>query len=173
MRTSKMLLTAAAVAAVVFLSGPAAATTLTDTFHVNIEIEDSCALSADTAADIDFGPHSHIATFVQASGQVLVNCTDGVPFDLGLDGGQHSSGLNANQPAEGDRHMAHLGVDLIQYDLYQDASRHVFWGNLIGTDTLQGVGTGVTQAYDVYGQVPSTNVPAGIYSDVVTVSLTF
>jgi len=174
MRNSKMLLSVAVVAAVGLLSGPAsAATTLTDTFHVNIAIEDSCFLATDTASDIDFGTHSHAPTIVQGSGQIQVSCTDGTPYDLGLDGGQHSSGANATQPTQGDRHMSHLGTDLIQYDLFQDPAHHLFWGNQIGIDTVQGVGDGAIQTIVVYGTVPSTNAPAGIYSDIVTVSLTF
>jgi spore coat protein U-like protein len=171
MRTSKMLLTAAAVAAVAFLSGPAAATTLTDKFNVSVAIEDSCVLTAATEADLDFGTHSHTSTLVETSGQFLVSCTDGVPFEIGLDGGLHSAG-NVGQPLLGDRHMAN-NANLLQYDLYQDAARHVFWGNTPNTDTVQAIGTGTSQTFEVYGQLPSTNGPAGLYEDVVTVSLVF
>ena len=59
--------------------------------------------------------------------------------------------------------------------MYRNAARTERWGNVPGTDTVPGVGTGEAnpQTVTVYGRVPAQSAPAGTYIDVVTVTLTY
>lgn len=101
-----------------------------------------------------------------------MNCSQGPPYQIGLDGGSNSTGTIAT-PAAGDRRMASGTGAFVPYDLYQDGARSQFWGNTLGTDMLAGTGTAANQAYPVYGRVPSTNFPAGTYTDTVTARVVY
>ncbi len=65
--------------------------------------------------------------------------------------------------------------------LFTDAARTTNWGQTIGTDTVTGTGAGFAVAnavaLNVYGRVPDTvanqSVPAGNYTDTVTVTVTW
>lgn len=62
----------------------------------------------------------------------------------------------------------------IGYTLYQDSSFQTVWGSTAGTNTNDSTGTGAAQSYTVYGKVTSSlNVPAGNYSDTVTIDVTY
>jgi spore coat protein U-like protein len=63
--------------------------------------------------------------------------------------------------------------NFIAYGLYRDAGRQDFWGEVVGTDTLAGTGTASAQSIPVYGRVPSTDAPAGSYSDTVVATITY
>ncbi|MFX5809037.1 spore coat protein U domain-containing protein, partial [Acinetobacter baumannii] len=55
-----------------------------------------------------------------------------------------------------------------------DSARSNNWGSTIGTDTVTGTGSGLTQTLTVYGQIAAAQTPlAGAYSDTVTVTLTY
>jgi spore coat protein U-like protein len=61
----------------------------------------------------------------------------------------------------------------VPYALYRNSARTQNWGSTIGSDTQAGTGNGAVQPLVVYGQVASTNYPAGSYSDVVTATVTW
>jgi outer membrane usher protein len=63
----------------------------------------------------------------------------------------------------------------VPYQLYRQAARGPgdVWGNVVGTNTLAGTGTGANVSYPVYGRVPSANFPADTYVDVVTATVIF
>jgi spore coat protein U-like protein len=152
--------------AVLFLPGPVAAATATSTFQVQITITDSCQINS--ATNIDFGSVGLLAADVDATGTVTVLCTLQVPFTIGLDVG---SGSGATVAA---RKMSSPSNATVTYSLYRDAARLLVWGNTIGTDTLAGTGTGVAVPFTVYGRVPAQTTPAaGIYTDTITVTVTF
>jgi spore coat protein U-like protein len=77
------------------------------------------------------------------------------------------------------------GGAMLSYNLYTDAGRTLVWGDGIGaTQTVTGNLSGVLLAlgacpptpiqHPVYGRIPgSQNVPAGSYSDTITVTVTF
>jgi spore coat protein U-like protein len=63
----------------------------------------------------------------------------------------------------------------LNYGLFSDAAGTVNWGNTVGTDTVEGVGTGGPQVITVYGVLPggqSTAAPGG-YVDTITATITF
>lgn len=152
------------------LSFPVHAQTDTTTFRVLIEIIESCTISDITATDVDFGTYTrNEATDVDAQGTLNVNCPVGTDYTIGLDAGLNP--LSATASA-GNRQMI-SGANLIPYGLYRDAARTLFWGNVIGTDTLAGTGTGATVQIPVYGRTPSTDFPPGSYEDTITATITY
>ncbi len=65
------------------------------------------------------------------------------------------------------------GVDQLTYNLYSDATRLLVWGD--GSGSTSTVGAVITSVnFTVYGRIPgSQNIPAGSYSDTITVTLTY
>ena len=60
----------------------------------------------------------------------------------------------------------------LNYQLYSDSTRSAIWGNTPGSDTVTGVGTGLTQDHTVFGAVPAAqSVPAEEYADTITVRI--
>ena len=134
----------------------------TDNFDVTITILDTCTVDT-TAADLAFGAQFSTATDIEAQSQLAVYCTPGTEFSIALDGG-----TTTNDPSA--RAMTGPGGEL-PYQLYQDAARSVVWGE--GPNAMEDgtTGTGAEETFEVYGLVPSANVPAGDYSDTVTVTV--
>lgn len=99
---------------------------------------------------------------------VVVTCTPGTTYDIGMDNGAHASG--------GVRHMAPtIGSAVVPYALFTNVSRTTSWGNTVGTNTVSGTAGVLPATLTVYGRVPAgfTPVVADAYSDVVTVTVTF
>lgn len=91
----------------------------------------------------------------------------GTPYNVTLNAGQ-----NSGAGGVADRNMTN-GTALLPYQLYRDPGRSEVWGNTVPTDTVTGTGTGAVQTIPVYGRVPSANVPAGSYLDVVTATVVY
>jgi len=70
--------------------------------------------------------------------------------------------------------MASGATNKLNYQLYRDAAHTNIWGETVGTDTLQDVGTGLAKNHFVYGAIPAAQVvPAGAYQDTITVTISF
>ncbi|KAF1708551.1 hypothetical protein CSC70_12970 [Pseudoxanthomonas kalamensis DSM 18571] len=147
------------------VAGSAHAATDTATFQVQIVITESCDISTVAPTDIDFGTHTRsTGAPADATGTITVNCSNGTPYQIGLDNGQNALATQ--------RRMANGGI-FVPYNLYSDNGRTVLWGNTLNTDTVSGTGTAADQAYTVYGRVPSTNYPTGTYLDTVTATVIY
>lgn len=134
-------------------------------FTVSASVPRSCTLLV--GADLDFGPHpGPIAAVYDNSTTLSMQCRGGTPWTLSLDNGKYFD--------SGTRRMRIAGTDsYVRYGLYHDTGRSLPWGQSAG-DTLAGSGTGALDTRTVYGRVPSgQNVPAGIYSDTVTATITY
>ena len=129
-------------------------------FKVSIVIQESCTISA-TA--MDFDSHTRSTSTPVTQGTLTVNCSEGTPYQIGLDAGIHAEGT--------ERRMAN-GSILMPYGLYRDASYTQNWGN-DAANMKDAVGTASNQAHTVYGRVPSTNFPAGTYVDTVTARVVY
>ncbi|AMJ55756.1 MULTISPECIES: spore coat U domain-containing protein [Stenotrophomonas] len=153
-------------------AGAAHAATDTTQFQVKITITESCDVHTVNASDIDFGTHvrSTGATPIDNQGALQLNCSRGTPYQIALD-----PGLNASSPtaAADNRRMTNADGGLVPYGLYRDAARTQFWGRVLGTNTVAGTGTAAQQSIPVYGRVASTDVPAGVYLDTVTATVTY
>lgn len=142
------------------------AATATTTFQVQITIVDECEISS--VNDLDFGSHGVLAANVDASSTFDVQCTLDTPFSIGLDAG---TGAGATVAV---RRMTGPAAATVDYSLYTDASRSVVWGDTPTVDTVDGTGTGSAGTYTVYGRVAPQTTPApGVYSDTITITVTF
>lgn len=78
--------------------------------------------------------------------------------------------------AVADRRMTRGGgTDQVHYQLYQNASYSIAWGDgSAGTSTVTGTGTGSSQLLTVYARVqPQTTPMAGTYTDTVIATITY
>ncbi len=138
------------------------AATATSTIAVSATVLSFCSL---TALPLAFGTYS--TAVVNATTTLAVACTVGTSYNVGLDLGQGSGATVAL------RKMT-LNTSELSYALYSDAARTVPWGNTVGTNTLGGTGTGLTQTITVYGQIPANQIVApGLYTDTVTATITY
>jgi spore coat protein U-like protein len=157
---------------------PAAA--VSGNLTVQMVVGSGCSVGNATAADgvnnfgtIDFGSQaSPVINYIDAQsagsagGNIQLICSDGTPYTVTLDGGQHASGTT--------RQMSN-GTDNVAYALYQDAARSTPWGD--GTtfgSAFTGTGTGAAADMNVYGRVPpQAAVSAGTYTDTVLVTVSW
>jgi spore coat protein U-like protein len=59
----------------------------------------------------------------------------------------------------------------LNYQIFQNSSHTINWGNTIGTDTVSGTGSGFNQTINMYPQLAGgQNVAPGTYNDTITVS---
>ena len=158
----------AGVAALAVAAQPAHAATTTSTLSVDATVTSNCSVS--TTA-VSFGNVNVLSgSNVDATGGISVTCTSGTAWAASADAG---GGTGATIS---DRKMT-SGSNLLSYDLYTDSARTTIWGD--GTtgngSTITGTGSGSAQASTIYARVPSgqTSVPAGSYSDSVTVTVTY
>lgn len=156
-----------AITAFVFMSPHAAqAATTTTTFAVTATVQPSCTVSATPLAFGSYNPLS--ATPLDATSTITVNCTTGTSYTVGLNAGG-TSGATVTT-----RQML-LSTNALNYTLYRDTGRTNNWGNTPGTDTpAAALATTTAAALTVYGRIPALqNVPAGNYTDSVTVTVNY
>lgn len=147
-------------------------------FQVSASVEPGCILgpgAADTTnfGTIDFGRLGQIAADIKVvsssgNGSVVLQCTPDTPISIAIDSGLHGSGAS--------RYLA-KGNETLRYQLYQDEAFSVVWGDNRGA----GVAMSITfppsgaQTLPIYARLfRETALPsAGIYTDVVTVTVTY
>ncbi len=96
-----------------------------------------------------------------------MQCSLSLPYTVGLGGGN----AGATNPTQ--RKMSFAGHSIL-YGLYRDSARAQPWGGSIGVNTVPGTGTGLSQAYAVYGRVPAqATPPVGTYNDTIVVTVTY
>lgn len=159
---------------IALMAGGAAMTvnagTLTDNLEVTAQILGTC--SALTAGSVAFGTYDTAETDpTDATGTITVTCTLGTLYKIALgDGTSYSSGT---------RHMTGTySAGSLAYDLYQDASRSVKWGDgdpdPLKPATLWIVSTGGDTEHTVYGRIPAEQaLGPDEYADTVVVTLTY
>lgn len=144
----------------------AQAQTATSQFDVQMTITAECQVKS--AGNISFGSAGIISSNVDATSAIVVRCTNGTSYNLGLDAGTGSGATAAN------RLMTGPNARTISYKLYSDSARTAIWGNTAGSNAAAGTGNGTDETYSVYGRVSAQNAPApGTYHDTITVTLTY
>lgn len=155
------------------------ALTVSSTFDVTATIQKGCVFGTSTLnsqpnmGTLNFGTRSATATNVDIAstsggGSIVATCTPGTSAIIEL-----SYGANGGSSAQ--RYLKNAaGTRLLAYQLYRDAARTQVWGT--GSLALSIVSfPATTQTYTVYaryfGGTPLP--PAGVYTDNVTVSLTY
>jgi spore coat protein U-like protein len=149
----------------VLFADPSHAATATASFKVQITLIASCVINS--TATLNFGNSGVLAANVDGTTTLQVQCTNGTPYNIGLNAGTGSGATVAV------RKMTH-GASTINYSLYSDNGRTTVWGNTVGTNTVTATGSGAAQTYTVYGRVPLQTTPApASYSDTITVTVTY
>lgn len=144
----------------------AEAGTVQTTMNVSATVQSSCLVSAAPMVFGSYDPTS--ATPTNATGLITVTCTTGTNFVVGLNAGT-AAGATVST-----RQMSNAAQRL-NYGLFTDANRTSNWGNTSGVEALPPItATLVPSVITVYGQIAAQqNVPAGAYSDTVTVTVTY
>ncbi|MDV3468037.1 spore coat U domain-containing protein [Stenotrophomonas sp. C3(2023)] len=162
------------------LAGFAAPALAADTvqFNVRLVITKACTITAATPTDVDFGSAlSTSTTTLNAAGSITAQCTAGTPYSIALNAG--SNAATANDVTT--RRMRNTDAtvtanNFVGYQLFRDAGRTQVWGATAGSNVLASAGTGLAQAFPVYGQVldpSSNNAATGNYLDTVTATITY
>ncbi len=134
------------------------------TFTVTATFPATCSVASTVH---NFGSAGVLAAARDGTSTVTATCSSTTPYSIGLNGGT----TGATDPTL--RKMS-KGAARITYGLYRDAARTQPWGSTIGTDTAGGTGSGVGQAYTVYGRVPAQTTPAaGAYADTIIATVTY
>lgn len=129
-----------------------------------------CAASADAAtctvdtSGISFGSYNPLqSSDTESTGTVQLNCDSMVAASVALTAGRGTY----------DARMMSNGISGLQYNIYADPARTTVWGD--GTQGSQPVSISAQSAnIPVYGTVPAQqNVTAGLYTDNITVTVTF
>jgi spore coat protein U-like protein len=138
--------------------------TATTTFNVTATVPTTCTVATN---NLNFGTAGLLSANTDASTTLSPECTNGTPYNVGLDGGLSG----ATDPTQ--RKMT-LGAQSVLYGLYRDSARSLPFGNTIGSNTLTGTGTGLAQSISVYGRIPPQTTPSpGTYNDIIVVTLTY
>ncbi|HEV7318445.1 MAG TPA: spore coat U domain-containing protein [Ensifer sp.] len=142
----------------------AAGTVVHPGFNVNAFVAANCAV---TTQPVDFGAVGVLSRNVDSEGAVIVTCTPGTAYTIGL--GTASGGGNPTA-----RKMTNASQS-VTYGLYKDSAHTQPWGDsALPGSTVGGVGAGAGQTFTVFGRVPPQTSPsAGVFTDTVIVSVTY
>jgi spore coat protein U-like protein len=135
----------------------------TGAFPVTAQVAPNCTISATNLVFPDYD-----GSQVDGQSQISLNCNPNVPWNLALGPGAFP-GATATT-----RRMAGSGPAALAYSLYRDAARTQNWGNNIGVDTVQGLGTGTVQNVPVFGRIRAGQAPpTGGYVDRIVATVVF
>ncbi len=97
-----------------------------------------------------------------------ISCTRGATTTIGIDSGTH-----AGQTSFGTRALAD-GTKYLGYDLYQDSGRTILWASA-GAGLYNYVSpSSLPTNISIYGRIfSSQNVPTGIYTDTLVVTINY
>jgi spore coat protein U-like protein len=146
------------------LSSPAVAGSNDTTFNVTASVTGSCTISATDVALGAYDPGSAS----DGTGTITYQCTPGLSPSIELDAGQNGSG-NAN-----DRAMSNGGSGRLDYNIYQDNTFSILWGDGTNGSNVEDVtADGNSDDVTAYVTAPSgqSSAAAGSYSDTVTATI--
>lgn len=159
--------------------GTALAGSSTGTLSVTASVAAHCTVSAPTLAFGSYDPiGANASAVLDGTTTATFTCTKKsagvyVTADTGANP-THATGTCA--VATCTRAMADGSGDYLSYDLYTDSGHTVVWNTTnSGGHTYQPTfDTSTTATATVYGEIPAgTQVPAGSYSDSVTMTINF
>lgn len=158
-------LAAGAIVAAAIAAQPAFAQSADSTLAVSATVTDNCTVATTPLSfgDVDVTSGAD----VDGAGGISVTCTSGTLWVVSADAGAGTDATFAS------RKMAN-GAELLDYGLYTDDARTAVWGDATAA-TIDGTGTGAAQDTPIYGRVPlgQSALPAGTYTDTVTVTVTY
>ncbi len=167
----------AAISATMLCAGQAFAFTATGSMPVTLTNIGSATVSTTPVA---FG-NVHEGSTNLATGAIVVNATNTLPYRVSIDAGLHKAGTGLC------RQMMGVGPVPAPYALYRDAARLNEWGDTDlantcfgntnnGGASLVSSGTGAAQTLVVYASTTlpwSASLGLGSISDTVTVTVTY
>jgi spore coat protein U-like protein len=160
----KIISIAACVAAVAGFASSASATTATANIAVSASVASACTFTA-AAGGLAFGPYTGAQIDVNTS--LTANCANTLPYTIALNAGTATGATTSTRKLTS-------GSNTIAYSIFSDSARTQNWGNVTGTDTVAGTGSGGPQSVGVYGRIGSgLNPAAGTYGDTVIATITF
>jgi len=161
------------------LASQAQAATVTGSINSTLTLISACQVNGTSGTSglnfgaLNFGTQD--ALFVTANAQVLgggsgamsILCSAGTVPVIKV-----RAGLHDGQSSGGTRALADGAGNFVPYDLYTDTGRTTLLA-IDGTITLP-TSTGVAQTVNLYGKaVGKAGLPAGVYSDTISVELSF
>lgn len=137
-----------------------------DTVSKIITIKATCATACSiSVSNLNFGNYTGAA--LAGTATISLVCTNSMPYNIGLNKGGGTGASIATRKLTS-------GTNILNYSLYQNVNNTIVWGDVVGTNTVAGTGTGSTQTYTIYGLVPADqNVPVGTYNDIINVTVQF
>jgi spore coat protein U-like protein len=142
------------------------AATATTTFAVTATVLKFCTVVATPMA---FGNYTSSTDAVSTS-TITVTCTNGTPYDIGLNAGTASGATVTTRQMSGTT----VTAARLNYFLYSDSARTVNWGNTVGTDTIHLTAGAAPIVSTVYGRVPAGQfVAPDAYLDTINVTVTY
>ncbi len=168
-RRSVALGCAMALATLVLGGAAANAGSVTSNLAVTATVQSAC--SANTVP-LAFGSYAPGAGPVTGSATITVKCTSGLGFTVALSGGSTSGGSISQR-------LMSSGARPLEYNLYTSSALSSIWGDGVTGVTRSGVASSDAPAtsFTVFGLVPDSTAnqlaTAGVYSDVVTVTITY
>lgn len=165
----RLVLSLAAMTAVLGFTAAAEAATATGTLNVTANSVASCSV---TTTAVNFGDITGLGA-TNANGDVSVNCSSGIPYNISLDAGTHM-GMEYTYW----RAISNGSINRA-YVLYT-TSVGGEWGDADFANTYSGAtsqadnGNGLDQAHTVYGVLGGGGtLPVGTFSDTVTVTVNY
>lgn len=141
------------------------AATTTTTFPVTATVLTSCVVTATPLVFGNYDPTS--ATPLDAANTLIVTCTTGTAYNVGLDAGTGSGATVTIRKMTS-------GANTLNYTLYQEAARTTIWGNTPPTNTVNATAVVLPTTHTICGRVSGgQNVPASLYADTITVTVTY
>ena len=115
---------------------------------------------------VNFGAY-HVFSNValDSAGNIDINCPNGVGYNITLSAG---NGIY-------EQRILSSGAYSLNYNLYTAADRAFVWGDASsGSASVSGSGIGAPVNHVVYARTPpNQNVPAGVYSDTISIMINF
>ena len=153
-------------ATVTAVAAPSPATT---TLNVSANVASNCLV---TAAPLAFTDYDASAA-VDGSANLSVRCSNATLYTIKLGGGLHGN--------IGQRLLRSAGGSVLEYNLFTNAGRGTVWGDTTGTNTVGGTGRGMSinnaNTHTVFGtivnSVANQDVPVGLYTDAVAVTVEY
>lgn len=136
-------------------------------FDVTATVNKQCNVGK--AKDINLTDIDHTQTNIPGSTSFTIACTYTTPYSIGL------STTNGSTTGSGNMKSNTTGnTDQVPYQLYSTSGTNgVVWGNIISTNTISGVGTGLDVSKNIYVIVPGANYKPDTYADTVTINVTY
>ncbi|MCX5867661.1 MAG: spore coat U domain-containing protein [Proteobacteria bacterium] len=151
-----MLITLFFLAAIFILVGIVFAAKIKGNLKIAAQVPMMCTLAI---SPMNFG--SYIGE-TYGTGAMSVNCGLGVNYTISIGTG----GSGTYDP----RQMNNGASGLLNYNLYTESTYATIWENA----TVSGIGTDGNQDYTIYGRIlAGQNVPAGNYSDNLTITIEY